>query len=83
MDIGDGLIVTMETSTKVFNKDTTENLIKDYKRGLYLLFKIKPMVIGDRMLVVIGYKYNSQNFISFISTYREVITTPGNTYIYS
>ena len=49
----------VKTNTKVFCKDTIENLTKNWPVGSYIVFRSNPMVPGDRPLISIGYKYNA------------------------
>ena len=48
--------------------------MKDWTGGYYLVFKINPMVPGDRLLVANGYKYNDWKVLSFIETEEVGIT---------
>ena len=43
----------------------------------------KPMVHRGRLLINIGYKYNTWNDISFIVTYNSGITQEGLPYSYN
>ena len=75
------LINMVKTNTKVFCKETIENLTKDWPGGSYLLLRSKPMVPGDRPLIAISYKYNAQKVLSFIVTYNTGITKTGIPYL--
>ena len=59
MEVVAELIDMVKTNTKVFCKDTIENLTKNWPVGSYIVFRSNPMVPGDRPLISIGYKYNA------------------------
>ena len=46
------------------------------------MLKSKPMVPGDMLLFVIGYKYNSQKVLYFVVTDNTGITNAGINYLY-
>ena len=79
MGVGSGLIGMVKTNIKVFCKYTIEKLTQDCPGGSYLVLRIKPMVPGYRPLIDIGYKYNAQEFLSFIVTYNTESTNNGIT----
>ena len=81
MEIGSELIGTVKTNTKVFCKETIENLTKDWPGGSYLVLRSKPMVPGYRPLIAIGYKYNARKVLSFIVTENAGSTKTGITYL--
>ena len=54
--------------------DTIGKLTKDWPGGSYLVLRSKPMVPGNRPLIAIVCKYNSQKVLSFIVTYNAGIT---------
>ena len=56
------------TNTKGFCKDDIDNLTKYWPVGSYLVFRSKPMVPGDNLIIAIGYKYNARKVLSFIFT---------------
>ena len=58
--IGVDLIGVAKNITKVFCKDTIEGLTKDWPGRSYIVLSSKPMVPGERPILAIGYKYNSQ-----------------------
>ena len=62
------MIGMVKTNTKVLCKDTIENLTKDFPGGSYLVLERKSVVSGDRMLISIGYNYNTWKVLSLIST---------------
>ena len=55
-------------SHKIFFFDMLEKLMKEWLRGSHLVIKSTPRVPGDRPLIAIWYKYNSQKALGFIST---------------
>ena len=65
MDIGFDTIGRAKTNKKCFLKDTIKNMTNDWPVGSYLVLMRKPMVPGYRLLISIGYKYNSGNVIYF------------------
>ena len=81
MEVGSNLIGIFKTNTKVFYKDTTENLTKYWTRGSYLVLRAKPVVPIGRLLIAIGYKYNAQMDLSLIVTDNTGITQAGITYL--
>ena len=81
MEIVDDLIGIFKTNTKVFCKDTTERLTKDWTEGSYLILRIKPMVPRARSLIDIDYNYNTRKVLSFIVTDNRGITQSGPTYL--
>ena len=81
MDVGAYLIGVVKTNTKVFFKETIENLTKDWPGVSYLVLISKPIVPGGRLLIPIGYKYNTQKFLYFIGTDNAGITRLGIPYL--
>ena len=53
---------------------------KDWTGGSRLLLKILYMIPEDRPLVAIGYRYDTQKFLSFINAEYEGSTKAGITY---
>ena len=49
-----------KTSHKVFCIATFEKLMKEWPGGSYLVMKNTPRANGDRLIMAIGYKYNSR-----------------------
>ena len=74
MDIGFDAIGRAKTNKKCFLKDTIKNMTNDWPVGSYLVLMRKPMVPGYRLLISIGYKYNSGNLIHFLTTEGPVTT---------
>ena len=68
-------------NTKLFCKDTINNMKKDWTGGSRLLLKILYMIPEDRPLVAIGYRYDTQKFLSFINAEYEGSTKAGITYL--
>ena len=62
------MVGMVKTDTKGLCKDTVENLTKDWMGGSYLVLNTHSMVPGDRILIAIGYKYNTRKVLSFIAT---------------
>ena len=62
------LLVWWKPNTKGFCYDTINNMTKDCPVGSYLVFNSKSMVSGYRLMLAIGYNYNSQKVISSIAT---------------
>ena len=60
---------------------TIEGLTKDWHGGSYIVFRSKPRVPGERPPIYIGYKYNYQKVLSFVSTVGLGRTTLGITYL--
>ena len=79
MDVDDDFIGTMKTKTKGFCKDTTENMTNYWSRVSYLMLNIKTSVHGDRLIIVIRYKYASPKILHFFATYGAGITKSGFT----
>ena len=46
MDVGAELICMVKTNTKIFCKETIENLTKDWPGGAYIVLRNKPMAYG-------------------------------------
>ena len=68
MDVGAYMIGMVKTNTKWLYKETIENITKDFPGGSYLVLRRKPMVLGVRPLIDIGYRYNARKVICFIVT---------------
>ena len=68
MDVGEDMIGMVKTNQTLSYKDTIENLTKDCPGGSYLVFKIKSLVIEDRQIIAISYKYNTREVIYFVAT---------------
>ena len=66
--IGVDFIGMAKTNTKVFCKTTIEGLTKDCPGVSCIVLRSKHMVPGERRLLYIGYKYNSQKVLSFVAT---------------
>ena len=66
MDVGYDIIGVVKTNTKGLCKDYIENITKDWPGVSYLVLKRSFTVPGNRPIIAIGYKYNSQKFIYFI-----------------
>ena len=81
MELGAKLIGMVKTNTKVFCKETIENLTKNCPGGSYPVLSSKPMVPGGRPLIAIGYKYNARKVISFIVTDNAGSTNNGIPYL--
>ena len=62
------LLVWWKPNTKGFWYDTINNMTKDCPVGSYLVFNSKSMVSRYRLMLAIGYNYNSQKVISSIAT---------------
>ena len=61
--IGVDLIGMVKNITKVFCKYMIEGLTKYWPGRSYIVLSSKPMVPGERTLLAIGYKYNSQKVL--------------------
>ena len=81
MEVGAELVGIFKTNTKGLCKETIENLTKDWPGGSYLVLMSKPMVPWGRPLIVIGYKYNAREFLSFIVTDNAGRTKAGLPYL--
>ena len=75
------LIGMVKKNTKVFFKDTIENITKDWTGGYHLMLRIKPMLPGGRALMVIFYNYNAQKVIYVIVIYIKGSTQTGLLYL--
>ena len=71
----------VKTNTKGLFKETIGKLTKDCPGGSYLVLSSKSMVPRGRPPIVIGYKYNTRKFLSFIVTYNTVSTQVGIPYL--
>ena len=58
----------VKNNAKGFFKATIEELTKDWPGGSYIVVRSKPMVPGERPLLVIGCKYNYRKVLSFFAT---------------
>ena len=67
----------VKTNTKLFFKDTIEGLTNNRPGGSYIVLRSNPMVPGERPVLAIGYKYNSQKVVSFFATAGAGRTTLG------
>ena len=54
----------------------------DWSGGSYLMFRRKPMVPRESLIVAIGYKYNAQKVLYFIVTEKKSSTKTGINYLY-
>ena len=81
MGVDANMPVVVKTSTKIFYKDTFNNMTNYWAEGFYLSLKIKYMVPRERLLISIGCKYNYWEVISFIDTYGTGSTKAGTTYL--
>ena len=81
MEMGAELIGMVKTNTKGFCKEAIDNLTNAWPGGSYLVLRSKPMVLGDRPLIAIGYKYNARKVLSFIVTENAGITKTGIPYL--
>ena len=79
--IGVDCIGIVKTNTKGFFKATIKGLTKDWPGGSYIVLRSKPIVPGETTLFDIGYKYNSQKFISFVATAGSGSTMLGVPYL--
>ena len=77
------MIGMVKKNTKVFCKDTIDNLTKDWLGGSYLVLKRKYVVIVDRPITDIGYKYDTLKILYLISTEYTGITKEGIPYLYN
>ena len=68
MEVGAEFIGMVKTNTKLFFKETIDNIKKDWTEVSYLVLMSKPMVSGGRPLIAIGYKYNTRKVLSSIAT---------------
>ena len=76
------LIGMVKTNTKLFCKETTGKIIKDWPGGSYLVLSRKPMVPRGRLLITIGYKYTTRKVLSFIVTDNVRSTQASLPYLY-
>ena len=68
MNVGNGMVYMVKTNTRVLCMDTINNM-KNYRPGVpHLALNSKSTVPKDRMLIYIGYKYNSRMVLSFVDT---------------
>ena len=67
-DVGDDFIGLVITNTKGIFKNVIKNMKKYCPGGYYLVLNINPMVLGGRMILAIGCKYNSHKVIYLIPT---------------
>ena len=81
MGVGVDMMGMVQTNIKIFFKETIKNLTNNCPGGSYLVLRSKPMVIGVRHLVAIGYKYNAQEVLSFIVAENAGITNSGIPYL--
>ena len=58
MDFGADIIGMVKNKTKIFCKDTIDNLTNNCPGGSYLVLRSKHMVPGGRLIISIDYKYN-------------------------
>ena len=79
MDVGTDIFGIVKTNKKGFCKDTTENMTNYWSRVSYLMLNIKTSVHGDRLIIVIRYKYASPKIPHFFATYGAGITKSGFT----
>ena len=71
----------IKINVKLFFKNTIENLESDWPGGSYLVLKINYMVLRDRVIIDIDYKYNTQKVLSLIYTEDSGIKNFGTTYL--
>ena len=71
MGVGADFIGLTKINTNGFYKYTNEKLEKYWPGGSDLVFKSNLVVPGDSIILDIGHKYNSMEFLSFIETDRE------------
>ena len=57
MDVGADMIGVVKTNTKVFFKETIDNITNNWPGYSYLVLRSKPMVPRVRPLIAIGYKH--------------------------
>ena len=81
IDVGAYLIDIFITNIKVFCKDTIENLTKDCPASSYLVLRRKPMVPGGRLLIDIGYKYDTCKVLFFIVLEKKESIQAGLQYL--
>ena len=81
MEMVDELIGMVKKNTKGFCNERIEKLTKDWPGGSYFVLMSKPMVLGDRPLIAIGYKYNARKVIYFIVTYNTGSKKTGIPYL--
>ena len=53
----------VKTSHRGFCSSTLEKLTRDWPGGSYLVLKSTPRFPGERLLLPIGYKYNSRKVL--------------------
>ena len=71
----------MKTNTKVFFKAAIEGLMKYWPGVSYIVLRSNVMVPGERLIISIGYRYNSGKVLSFIAIAGAGITTLGIPYL--
>ena len=69
---------TVRTSNKVFFLAASEELMKYFPGGYYLVMNMTPIFPVDRSVMDIGYNYNSWKVLGFISTEWSVSTDSGD-----
>ena len=58
-DIGEYMIGMVKIDTKGFFKDTIQNITNDCPGYSYLVLRSKTMIPRGRLIIAIGYKYNT------------------------
>ena len=81
MEVVAFMIVMVKINTKGLCKDTIDNITKDWSGSFYLVLRINPMVPGGRLLIAVGYKYNTRKVLPFIVTEDTGITHTGLNYL--
>ena len=81
MGVGADIIGMVKTNTKVFCKESIENLTNNCPGGSYLMLKSKPMAPWYRPLITFDYKYNAQRVLYFNVTEDSWSTKAGITYL--
>ena len=82
MEVVAKLIGMVKTNTKGFCKETIEKLRKYLPGGSYLVLRSNHMVLGDRPLISIGYKYSPRKVLYYIFTDNAGSTKTGIPYLY-
>ena len=67
MDVDEDIIGVGKFNTKVFCKEKFEKLTKYWLGASYLVFKIKSVVPGERLIISICQKYYVRKVIYFFA----------------
>ena len=80
MDVGAGTIGVVKTNTIGLCEYTIDNMTKYWPGCSYLTLERNYTVHKDKLLIDIGYKYNTWKVLSFITAEDVGTINPGITY---